>query len=132
MYGTRAAAAAEWQQEYSGFGRSIGFEHGEASPCVFVHRAWNLATFVHGDDVTTAGPKVELAWLDAKLESLYWLRKGGRLGPGKNDAKEILVLNRAIRWIHDGLEYEADPRQAQRLLKGWASTVSAMRQRPLG
>ena len=62
MYGTRAAADG-WQQEYSGFLRSIGFEQGEASPCVFVHKARNLATSVHGDDFTTVGPKVELDWL---------------------------------------------------------------------
>ena len=108
MYGTRAAADG-WQQEYSGFLRSIGFEKGEASPCVFVHKARNLATSVHGDDFTTVGPKVELDWLEMNLEGKYELRKGGRLGPGKDDAKEILVLNRAIRWIETGLEYEADP-----------------------
>ena len=117
MYGTRAAADG-WQQEYSGFLKSIGFEQGEASPCVFVHKARNLATSVHGDDFTTVGPKAELDWLETQLEGKYELRKGGRLGPGKDDAKEILVLNRAIRWTETGLEYEADPRQAERLLEG--------------
>ena len=117
MYGTRAAADG-WQQEYSGYLRSIGFEQGEASPCVFVHKLKNLATSVHGDDFTTVGPKVELDWLEAKLEAKYELRKGGRLGPGENDSKEFLVLNRAIRWTETGLEYEADPRQAERLLEG--------------
>ena len=43
----------------------------------------------------------------------------GRLGPGDQDAKEILVLNRAIRWTEHGLEYEAGgPRQGDRLLEG--------------
>ena len=46
------------------------------------------------------------------------IRKGGRLGPGKDDANEIIVLNCAIRGTETGLEYEADPRQAERLLKG--------------
>ena len=117
MYGTRAAADG-WQQEYSSYLRSLGFEQGEASPCVFVHKLKNLATSVHGDDFTTVGPKVELDWLEAKLEAKYELRKGGRLGPGANDSKEFLVLNRAIRWTETGLEYEADPRQAERLLEG--------------
>ena len=93
--------------------KSIGFEQGEASPCVFVHRARNPATSVHGGDFTTSGPKVELDWFEAKPETRYELRKGGRRGPGKNDAKEILVLNRAIRWTASGPEYEADPRQAE-------------------
>ena len=82
MYGTRAAADG-WQQEYSGFMRSIGVEQGEASPCVFVHKLKNIATSLHGDDFTSVGPKIELDWLETKLESRYELRKGGRLGPGK-------------------------------------------------
>ena len=57
------------QQEYSGYLRSIGFELGEASPCVFVHKLKNVATSVHGDDFTSVGPEVELVWLEAKLES---------------------------------------------------------------
>ena len=40
------------------------------------------------------------------------------MGPGVDDCKEILVLNRAIRWTEQGLEYEADPRQGERLLDG--------------
>ena len=73
---------------------------------------------VHGDDFTTSGPKVELDWFEAKIESRYELRKGGRLGLGKDDAKEMLVLNRAIRWTENGLKHEADSRQADRLLVG--------------
>jgi len=116
MYGTRAAADG-WQQEYSGFMKSIGFAQGEACPCLFVHKARGIASSVHGDDFTTTGPKVELDWFEKQLESKYELRKGGRLGPGNEDSKEFLVLNRAIRWTEKGLEYEADPRQAERLLE---------------
>ena len=49
---------------------------------VFVHKRKNMATSVHGDDFTSVGPKAELDWLEAKLESRYELRKGGRLGLG--------------------------------------------------
>ena len=41
----------------------------------------------------------------------------GRLGPGKDDAKEILFFNRVVRYTNVGLEYEADPRQGERLLE---------------
>ena len=116
MYGTRAAADG-WQQEYSGFLKSIGFAQGEACPCLFVHKGRGIASSVHGDDFTTTGPKAELDWFEKQLEGKYELRKGGRLGPGESDEKEILVLNRAIRWTEAGLEYEADPRQAERLLE---------------
>ena len=67
-------------------------------------------TSVHGDDFISCGPKCELDWFEEVLESRYELKKGGRLGPGPNDAKEITVLNRVLRWTDAGLEYEADPR----------------------
>ena len=69
---------------------------------------------VHGDDFTSVGAKADLDWLEARLEGKYGLRKCGRLGPGEDDAKEILVLNRAIRWTDNGLEYEADQSEAVR------------------
>ena len=117
MYGTRAAADG-WQQEYSGLLKSIGFAHEEASPYIFVHKGRNVAMSVHGDGFTSAGAKTDLDWLEARVEGKYELRKGGRLGLGKDDAKEILVLNRAICWTDSGFEYEADRRQSERLLVG--------------
>ena len=83
-----------------------------------MHKLKNLATSVHDNDFTTVGPKVELDWLETRLESTYELRMGGRLGPGKDDAKEILVLSRAVRWSDTGLEYESDPQQVERVLEG--------------
>ncbi len=41
---------------------------------------------------------------------------GPRLGPGPNDAKEARALNRVVRWTEHGVEYEADPRQTERLV----------------
>ena len=96
MYGTRAAADG-WQQEYSGFLRSIGFHQGAACPRLFVNSKRQLAVSVHGDDFTTAGPKCEIDWFEKILENKYELKKGGRLGPGAQDTKELTVLNRVIR-----------------------------------
>ena len=53
---------------------------------------------VHGDDFTSTGAKVELDWLERQHEGKYELRKGGRLGPGAEDAKELTVLNRVLRY----------------------------------
>ena len=63
MYGTRAAADG-WQQEYSGFLKSIGFAQGQACPCLFLHKARGLAISVHGDDFTTCGAKCEIDWFE--------------------------------------------------------------------
>ena len=95
----------------------MGFVQGPASPCMFHHRERNLVSSVHGDDFTTAGPKRHLAWFEAELARRYELSKGGRIGPGPTDDKEGLVLNRVIRWTDSGLEYEAEPRQADKLLE---------------
>ena len=62
--------------------------------------------------------KCDLDWLEKLMEANYELRKGGRLCPGKEDAKEILGLNRIIRYTDNGFEYEAEPRQKERLLEG--------------
>ena len=83
MYGT-CAAADGWQQEYSGFLKTIGFTQGVACPCLFVSSDRQLYISVHGDDFTTAGPKVEIDWFERLLEEKYELKKGGRLGPGDN------------------------------------------------
>ena len=116
MYGTRAAADG-WQQEYSSYMKKIGFLQGVASPCIFTHPARGIACSVHGDDFTSTGEKRELDWLEVQLESKYELRKGGRLGPGPGDQKELTVLNRVIRYTEGGYEYEADPRQSEKLIE---------------
>ena len=64
------------------------------------------------------GEKRHLDWLEEQLASKYELRKGGRPGPGADDAKELTVLNRILRYTDKGYEYEADPRQGEKLLEG--------------
>ena len=115
MYGTQKAADG-WQHEYSSKLVEMGFTQGLASPCVFFHRERRLVCSVHGDDFTTAGPKRHLDWFEETLSGYYELSKGGRLGPGVDDKKEATVLNRVVRWPSHGLEYEADPRQGEKLL----------------
>ena len=116
MYGTRHAAQG-WQHEYSSTLIEMGFVQGLASPCMFHHPSRGMASSVYGDDFTTTGSKKELDWFEAELEKRYELTKGGRLGPGPSDAKEGTILNRVVRWTPQGLEYEADPRQGEKLLE---------------
>ena len=68
-----------------------------------------IACSVHWDDFTSTGQKRELDWLEKQLQGKYELRKGWRLGPGADDAKELTVLNRVLRYTDAGYEYEADP-----------------------
>ena len=55
--------------------------------------------------------------MKAELERKYELTEAHRLGPAEEDDKEARVLNRIVRWTKDGLEYEADPRHVEILVK---------------
>ena len=79
-------------------------------------RKKRLVCNVPGDDLTTAGQGTQLNWFEAELARKYELAKGGQMGPGAEDNKEGRVLNRIDRWTGKGLEYEADPRQVERML----------------
>ncbi len=84
---------------------------------------------MHGDDFTSSGPATPLDWLEKSIAERYEITVGPRLGPGPNDAKEGRVLNLVIRWCEDSIEYEADPRQVERLvakcgLEGATSVVT--------
>ena len=68
------------------------------------------------DDFTSCGPADALDWLEPSIASEYEISVGPRLGPERNDAKQARALNRVITWHDDRIEYEADPRQAERLV----------------
>ena len=134
MYGTRAAADG-WQEEYSStLVAELGFTQGVSSPCVFNHAERNIVLNVHGDDFTAAGSKRQLDWFEDAMRQHYELTTQPRLGPGNGDAKEGVILNRVIRWTELGLEYEADPRQAEKLITecglGESNTVATPGVRP--
>ena len=46
------------------------------------------------------------------------MKSRGRLGPGVNDDKSIRILNRVITLTDAGIEYEADQRHAELIVKG--------------
>ena len=94
----------------------LGFAQGVSSPCVFSHAERSIVLNVHGGDFIAAGSKRQLDWLEDAMRQHYELTTQPRLGPGAGDAKEGVILNRVIRWTEQGLEYEADPRQAEKLI----------------
>ncbi len=116
MYGTRMAADG-WQEEYSTLLIRLGFAQGTSCPNVFYHAEKTITCSVHGDDFTASGPKDALDWLETSIAEEYEITVGPRLGPGPNDAKEARALNRVVRWCADRVEYEADPRQVERLIE---------------
>ena len=95
----------------------LGFTQGIASPCLFVHFERGIVTSVHGDYLASGADKRQLDWIENALEAKYELKRGGRLGPGKNDKKEMTVLNGVLRYTDLGFEYEADPRQYENMIE---------------
>ena len=95
----------------------LGFSKGDASACVFRHPERGIECSIHGDDLAAAGPKDALDWYKGELQKHYELDEGARLGPGPEDTKESKMLNRIVRWTSAGIEYEADPRQAEQLVR---------------
>ena len=125
MYGTRRAADG-WQEEYSTLlVQELGFRQGVSCPNIFFNSERGIRCSVHGDDFTSSGPKPELDWMEREIAERYEITMQPRMGPGPDDAKEGLILNRVVRWCESHLEYEADPRQVERLvddrwnIRGW-------------
>ena len=72
---------------------------------------------MHGDDYVSTGMPEHLQWMKKELEKRY-IVKIQVLGPGKDDCKQVKILNRIVTW-HDahGISYEADPRHVELIIK---------------
>lgn len=84
-----------------------------------MHRERNLKCVVYDDNFATLGPNNQLDWFENKgeIEAKYAISERGRMGPGKDDTKEAILLNCVIRWVDGfGIEVETDPRQGERLV----------------
>ena len=112
MYGTRDAAQ-NWEEHYSQAHIDIGFEQGMASTCVFRHKDKRIMVVIHGDDFTALGHEKDLDWYREHIQSKMDTKVKGRLGPGKNDMKQMRVLNRIVEWKGNSIYYEADQRHAE-------------------
>lgn len=116
VYGIRNIVDG-WHCGYAGqLAHELGFEAGDAPACVVYNRE-KISDVRFMDDTTTGGSKVDFDWFKEELSKRYELQQPRRLGPGAKNDKEAVVLNRIVRWISDDLEYEADPRQGDKLLR---------------
>ena len=116
LYGTRDAAQ-NWEHAYTEFLEGIGFVTGVATPCMFWNEARDIRIVVHGDDFTVLGPVANLDWFRSEIAKRFEVKFRGRLGPEPNDDKAIRILNRVVQWTNDGIEYEADQRHAELIVR---------------
>jgi len=115
LYGTRDAAQ-NWEREYSDCLAELGFTRGKTSPCTFYARDLDARIVVHGDDFTILAQEHVIKYVAEKMSERYKLKLRGILGPDSWDDKELIILNRIIRWDDDGIRYEPDPRHAEMII----------------
>ena len=116
MYGARDATQ-NWYQEYFSQLVNIGIRQGKTSPRIFYHPDRNVRMYVRGDDYVSAGRPNQLKWMNDQLEDRYTVTTQ-TLGPGRHNQQQIEALNRILAWNNDrGMEYEADPRHIEIILK---------------
>ena len=120
MYVTRDAAAA-WEREWTRTLNSVRFESGVSNPAVLHSEKMDAFVVVQGDDFITRGDDEALSEVERVMSSHYPIKVRAVLGAGRDDPKEVRILNRYVRWNSDGerswIEYAPDPRHAELIVK---------------
>eukprot|EP00969_Alexandrium_andersonii_P197372 8719721-Alexandrium_andersonii.AAC.1 len=78
-------------------------DRGRASTCVFFHNAWKVWVVIHGDDFAALGTDEALGWYMNGIQARVPTKVKGRLGPMREDMKEMRVLNRIVTWTDEGV-----------------------------
>ena len=116
LYGTRDAAQ-NWEAEYTKTLASLGFRVGQACPCAFWHEGRDIRVVVHGDDFTILSNEDGIRWVHKQMAGKYTVKLRGVVGPNPGDEKEVTLLNRAISWKSWGIQYEADARHSEIIVR---------------
>ena len=72
---------------------------------------------MHGDDFISLGSDEEVKLFHRKMKEAYEVKIRGVLGPEAKDQKLITILNRIIEWKEDGLHYEGDGRNIEKIIE---------------
>ena len=84
---------------------------------MFYNPERDLWVSVHGDDFTVLGHIDDLNWFQKEIKPKFETKVGGIIGPEDTDDKSVKVLNRIGQWTQDGIEYEADQRHAESIVR---------------
>ena len=68
---------------------------------------------VHGDGFAVPSWETQLDWFWDKIQKRFESKHRGRLGPSRNDTKQIRILNRIVEWTDAGILYEGDQRHVE-------------------
>lgn len=111
MYGT-SDAAQHWESAHIECMSEFECSRGAATPCICPHAERYIRVVVHGDDVTILGHLEQIDWSKKRMESTYDIKYRGHIGPQRKDEKNMMILNRIVEWIEDGIVYESGQRHA--------------------
>ena len=111
FYGTRDAAK-NWTTTYTEFRNGVGFKTSFGCSCNFSRRTRQVSFTVRGDDFTASGSDSDLAWLEGQFKERFEC-KIQVLGPGRNQQREVRILNTVVKWSKHGIYYEADQRHSK-------------------
>ena len=63
------------------------------------------------------GDETDLDWIRGLIQGWFDIKVRGRLGLGSEEAKEVEILVRIVRWSEEGIEVEADPKLRRELME---------------
>ena len=114
LYGMQGAAKG-WGGELE----SIGFKGGRSNPVAFYRASDETSLVVHGDDFTFLGYEESLDELETELSKWWEIKIRGRIGDDPQDDKEIVILNRKLRWDGEALHLQPDPKHRTAILEAF-------------
>ena len=89
-----------------------------------MHRPeWKLSLVGHGDASTAPGVDASIDKLEAGLKALFEIKVRGRIGEHLL-LKDMKMLNKIVTLTDKGILYEADPRDAELLVRNMSVTNS--------
>ena len=97
MYGTRDAAAAR-EREWTKTLNSVAFESGVSNPALPHSEKMDAFMMVREDGFITLGDDEALSEVEHVMSSHYTIKVRAILGAGRDDAKEVRILDRYVRW----------------------------------
>ena len=115
MYGTRDAGR-NWEDKYVSVLTQMGLERCVAVPASFWHKAKGIRVAVHGDDFMASGKASMLRWLKDGMAKTLEI-KTNIIGPNADQGKEMVILNRKLKWEKDGITWEPDGKLIEGIMR---------------
>ena len=110
-----------WEREWTRTLNSVGFESGVSNPALLHSEKLDACMVVQGDDFITLEDDEALSEVERVMSSHYTIKVRAVFGAGRDDSKEVRILNRHVRWNSYGerswIEYEPDARHAELIVK---------------